>query len=65
MWIIILGVIGVALSAVISRRRLNRRGLPPELEKHTAGIGVVPTWVSILNIVSWGLIVLGVLTLVC
>ena len=60
---ILAGVIGIYLSARKSRSCWAKEGIPPHLRKHTAGMGIVPSWVSVLNIASWGLVILGVLGL--
>jgi len=62
--LIIIGVAGIAVSGVLTKRRFNRSRLPPELLEHTAGTGLVPKWVSLLNIVSWIVLGIGTLSLI-
>ena len=60
---IIIGVVGIVLSAVLTMQQFNKSRLPPELLEHTAGTGLVPSWVSFVNIVSWFILGIGVLAL--
>lgn len=64
--LLIAGIIGVVASGLISRHYIDKAmpGLPRELHGETAGKGIVPGWVSILNFASWGAGILGVLSLV-
>ena len=64
MALIIVGLAGIALSAVLTKRRFNKSRLPPVLLEHTAGTGLVPSWVSLINIVSWVVVGVGVLSLI-
>jgi hypothetical protein len=64
MWLLILiGIVGIVLSATLSKQRFNKSRLPPEVQEHTAGTGLVPSWVSLVNIVSWIILGIGVLSL--
>lgn len=63
MLLIILGAAGIVLSAILTKQRFNKSRLPPKFLKHTAGTGLVPSWVSFLNIVSWVVLGIGVLSL--
>ena len=64
MVLIFVGVVGIALSAVLTKRRFNKSQLPPGLLEHTAGTGLVPSWVSLINIVSWIIVGIGVVSLI-
>jgi len=61
---IIIGILAVLASPILSRQYIDRKlpGLPAELTRDVAGRGIVPSWVSTINLVGWGLIVLGVLS---
>lgn len=61
--LIVVGFVGIVVSGNMSTRRFKQSGLPPESWKDTAGTGLVPAWVSFINIGSWVVLVLGVLAL--
>lgn len=64
MVLIVIGVVGIILSAILTRQKFNRSGLPSQLLEHTAGTGLVPSWVSFLNIASWVILAIGILLLI-
>lgn len=64
MILILLGLVGVVLSGILTKRRFNQSGLPSELLEHTAGKGLVPAWVSALNILSWIVLGIGVVSVI-
>ncbi len=57
--LVALGILGIAISGAVTRQAFNRSGLPTELLEHTAGTGLVPKWASALNLLGWGLLLLG------
>lgn len=61
--LIVAGVIGILVSGTMSTRRFKSTGLPAESWKHTAGTGLVPQWVSFMNLASWVVLALGVVLL--
>ena len=64
MIIIIIGIICIFFSSSLSKKYLRKSGIPQSEWRGTAGKGIVPTWVSGLNIIAWTLIIIGVLSLV-
>lgn len=64
--VIVLGIAGLVFSGVTSAQLIKRRlpGLPREMWDDTAGTGVVPPWVSLANLLSWGALVVGCILLV-
>lgn len=64
MGILIIGVMCVVASAVLTREKWRDEGIPPELAEYTAGTGIVPRWVSLINLIGWGAIIIGVFILV-
>jgi len=64
MWrLIIVGVACVALSAALGHAYCRRAGIPPRFRPYTAGTGIVPKWLSFVNLGGWALLVAGVLGL--
>lgn len=64
---VLLSVVGVAvvfISGLLTRSAIRQGGwdwaekMSPGV---TAGKGIVPTWISLLNLLGYGLIVIGVL----
>ena len=62
--VIIVGVVGIATSAIVTHSYWNRAGLHSyEARSASAGQGIVPSWVSFLNMGSWAGVVLGAIAL--
>jgi len=61
--LILIGVAGIVLSAALTKSQFNKNRLPFDLLEHSAGTGLVPSWVSFINIASWIILVIGVLSL--
>lgn len=69
--LIIAGIVLVIVSGKITRRYFKHRlpldGLSnhdkADLMEASAGTGVVPSWVSLLNLVGWAIGVIGVIVL--
>ena len=59
--LIIFGVIGLVLSSYLTRRFLSGAGIPQGLWNYAPGTGIVPSWVSLINIISWALLGIGIL----
>ena len=59
------GALGIVISAVISDLKFRRAGIPASRKARmaTAGTGIVPIWVSCLNLASWGAMMIGILML--
>ncbi len=58
--LIIVGIGGILLSAIQSRQFASP--IPPELLEETAGTGIVPSWVSLINILGWLAIFAGLIS---
>lgn len=63
MWLIGAGITGLVLSSILTKSFLNRANLPDDSFEFAAGRGVVPSWVSLLNLSSWLVLGFGVVTL--
>lgn len=64
MWLlIIIGVACIALSGILGNVYCSRAGIPRRLRSHTAGMGIVPKWLGLVNLAGWALLVAGVLSL--
>lgn len=67
--LLIVGVLGVLASALLTHAYWNRAGLGRrswiptralyEARSASAGRGIVPSYVSLLNLTSWGCLLLG------
>jgi len=55
---------GIVVSAILTKARFNQSSFPPELLEHTAGTGLVPSWVSLPNMGSWVVLAIGALRLI-
>jgi hypothetical protein len=64
MVLIIIGIIGIVLSGILTKQSLNKHEIPTELLDQTAGTGLVPKWISLVNITSWVVLGVGVLSLI-
>ncbi len=62
MGFIIIGVIGIVLSAILTQHFVKKNGLPTEMTEQLPGTGVIPKWVSLINLAGWALIVWGVIS---
>lgn len=60
---IALGLAGIIVSASLSKARVKRSGVPREMWEYTAGTGIVPRWISMINLGSWLFVVIGILSL--
>ncbi len=58
--LIIVGIGGILFSAIRSRQLASH--IPPELLEETAGTGIVPSWVSLINIMGWLAIIAGLIS---
>ncbi len=62
--LLIIGFVGIAASALLTRNYWRRAGLHSyEARNASAGTGIVPSWVSLLNLASWLCLLLGVVML--
>ncbi|MDA2934830.1 hypothetical protein MYX82_10880 [Acidobacteria bacterium AH-259-D05] len=57
-FLLIAGILAIVFSAVKSRQLTAH--IPPELREHTAGTGIVPSWISLINILGWITVLAGV-----
>lgn len=55
--LIIIGIGGILFSVIESRHFASH--IPPEPPEETAGTGIVPSWVSLINILGWLAIATG------
>jgi len=55
--LIIVGIGSILFSAIKSRQLASH--IPPELLEETTGTGIVPSWVSLINILGWLAIIAG------
>jgi hypothetical protein len=59
MSLIIAGVLGLVASAVLTQSFLRNSGRSVDSFPSSAGKGIVPSWVSLINLGSWVLIAVG------
>jgi hypothetical protein len=59
----ILGAAAIVLSGILTQHFRSKAGIPAEFIEHLAGTGIVPKWVSLLNIVGWVLLLVGIVRL--
>lgn len=67
MYILLFGVILVVVSGILTRKNIVQNSTTKnmdwdQIDQHVPGTGIVPTWVSILNIGGWILAVFGIIT---
>ena len=58
--LIIVGIGSILFSAIKSRQFASH--VPPELLEETAGTGIVPSWVSVMHILGWLAIIVGLIS---
>ena len=65
-FLVVSGIFGVIASGVLSKRFIDKRApwLRPEQYEIVPGTGIIPKWVSALNLSSWTLLVFGIIRLV-
>lgn len=51
----------IILSGVLTHSFRKKAGIPKELTEHLPGTGIIPKWVSLLNLGGWALAVWGVI----
>lgn len=61
--LIVLGVVGILWSGYKTRRSIEQAGVPQKYAAETAGTGIVPKYLSAVNLGSWATLVLGVVLL--
>jgi len=62
--LIVVGLVGILWTWLSSNRRLMDSGIPKGHAREAAGTGIVPRWVSAVNLSSWLALVAGVVLLV-
>ncbi len=66
--LIIIGISGLLLSRSLTKRAWYRAGLtddtPIEVLRATAGTGIVPKYISFINLASWLVLLLGIIKIV-
>ena len=60
---VVLGVCQIVLSGFLTNRSWRQYGIPVDMRKFTAGTGIVPRWISVVNLMGWGLAAAGLLRL--
>ncbi len=59
MQFIIAGIITIIISGVLTNYFRKKVGFPKELAEHLPGTGVIPKWVSLINLGGWALVAWG------